>query len=130
MRFRAVRALEKIGEVDVFGPVVGKPIQSKLEIAKNYRYTLCFENDIYPGYVTEKPMEAYLAETVPLYWGQLDMCSPINSACLINLFDFDSMEDWLNHIASIDEVEYRKYYERPFLKSIPDLSQIKKMLTI
>lgn len=127
-RFRAIRELEKIGAVDVFGPLVGKPIQSKTEIASEYKYILCFENDIYPGYVTEKPLEAYLAQAVPLYWGQLDINSPINEACLVNLVNFASMEQWIEFIGSIDEQSYRRLYEQPFLRKIPDLSEITKIL--
>ena len=129
MRFRAIHELRKIDEVDVFGPLVGKPIVSKTEIAKEYRYILCFENDLYPGYVTEKPMEAYLAQAVPLYWGRLGDSSVINDGCLINLDEFDSMANWVDYIASIDDSSYRGIYQQPFLKKIPDLSAITKILT-
>ena len=128
MRFRAIRELERIGKVDIFGPLVGKPIESKIEIAKEYKYTICFENDIYPGYVTEKPLEAYLAQTVPLYWGKLDVYGNINENCLINLDNFDSMEDWVDFIAEINENAYQEIYEQPFLRKVPDLSAVIKML--
>ena len=38
-------------------------------VARNYRYFLCFENDLYPGYVTEKPIEAWASGSVPLWRG-------------------------------------------------------------
>jgi hypothetical protein len=128
MRFRAVRELARIGKIDVFGPIVGKPVKSKFEISKDYKYMLCFENDIYPGYVTEKPLEAYLAKTVPLYWGQLDRGSPINEKGLINLNNFDSMQDWVEYIASLGERGYQKIYEQPFLNRVPDLNAVTKIL--
>jgi hypothetical protein len=128
VRFRAIRDLETIGDVDVFGPLVGKPVLSKSEIAKEYKYVLCFENDIYPGYVTEKPLEAYLAQSVPLYWGQPDVNSSINEECLINLAKFGSMQQYIEYVGSIDEMAYQKVYEQPFLKRIPNLSAITKIL--
>jgi hypothetical protein len=34
-----------------------------------YNFVIAFENVDYPGYITEKIMDAFQAGTVPLYWG-------------------------------------------------------------
>jgi len=35
----------------------------------NYKYMICLENSIEPGYITEKPFQAWFAGTVPIYHG-------------------------------------------------------------
>jgi len=128
-RFWAIKELSRIGQVDVFGPLVGRPIPNKREIAKEYKFMLCFENDLYPGYVSEKPLEAYLSETVPLYWGDLGSDDSINRLSLINLREFENMEQWISAIQNLTESEYSQIYRQPFLKSLPNLSGIYRILT-
>ena len=57
VRFHGIDALRKVGRVDVYGNSVGKPVKSKIEVAKHYRFVMCFENDLFPGYTTEKPLK-------------------------------------------------------------------------
>lgn len=41
----------------------------KREVISNYMFNLAFENSLEPGYVTEKPFDAMLSGTVPIYLG-------------------------------------------------------------
>lgn len=41
----------------------------KIEYLKRFRFSICPENSNAPGYVTEKLFEAFLAGTIPVYWG-------------------------------------------------------------
>lgn len=65
-----------------------------------YKFMLCFENSSAPGYVTEKALQAYLAGTIPIYWGHDDTVK--------SLFNMDTMvyvnsyEEALNKIKEID----------------------------
>lgn len=68
-RLRAVQALSTIGQVDVFGKVANRALPDKYQTAKNYKFMICFENGIYPGYVTEKLLDAYVCGAIPIYWG-------------------------------------------------------------
>lgn len=76
-RLRAIQELSKIGQVDVYGTAVNRPVREKFSVAKRYRYMLCFENDLYPGYITEKPLDAWIGGCIPLWRG-------IDSAGLLN----------------------------------------------
>ena len=129
MRLRAIAELSRIGQVDVFGPLVGKPIDNKSDVAKDYRFMVCFENDIYPGYVTEKILEAYLANTVPLYWGDLGKDTAINRKCYLNLTDFESMEEWVDKVRNLSDDAYIDIYEQAHLNYIPSLKSVYKILT-
>jgi len=125
LRLHAISELRKIGEVDVFGPGSRRPVDSPSEIARDYRFTICFENDLYPGYITEKPFEAYLSGSVPIYYG-IDSERYLNSSALLNLYDFESQEQWLNKIKELNSNEdsYESIYSQPLLSKSPDLSKL------
>ncbi len=84
IREQLVSALGKIANVDTYGRAFGRPIQAKTELVGQYRFYVAPENDLYPGYVTEKPFEAWLAQAVPVWWGT-DSANFLNEHALINL---------------------------------------------
>jgi len=99
-RLHAVKQLQELGEVKLFGRSVNNYVDNKLEEASKYWFNLCFENDLYPGYVTEKVLEAYLSKSVPLYWGD-DKLGIINSKAVVNLNDFDSIELFVQYVSKL-----------------------------
>ena len=82
-RMRALEELKKIGQVGLYGSVFNNPIENKFEILNKYTFNLCFENDLYPGYVTEKVFEAWSAGSIPIWWG-IDAGGFINENAVIN----------------------------------------------
>ncbi len=122
-RLHAIDALSRIGNVDIFGNSVGRPVPSKVEIARNYRFVLCFENDLYPGYVTEKPFEAWATGAVPLWWGD-DPVGYLSESAVVNAATFASLEEFADAVAHIDADESRRaeMVGRPVLAREPDLS--------
>lgn len=128
-RLHALEALREIGEVDVFGQGARRPVETPSRIAENYKFTLCFENDLYPGYVTEKPIEAYLAGTIPIYMG-MDSERYLNSKAILNLNDFDSASTWLMRIQELQNNidSYGKVFSEPLLIKRPDLDDIIRSL--
>lgn len=127
-RLRLIDELSKYGQVDVFGLHAGKPVANKYEVASNYNFMICPENDVYPGYVTEKLLDAYVCDTVPLYWGDLGSDKEINRNAHLNLRDFDSIEDFAKKTASITFEEYRELYEQPFLTENFDFRNLAEFL--
>ena len=127
-RLRAIKELSKYGQVDVFGKLTGNPVPTKFEVAKNYKYMLCFENDLYPGYVTEKLLDAYVCGTVPLYWGLLGNEPYINRDSFINAADFQSISDFASHVSNLSDQEFRAVQCAPLLKAVPSLQVARKIL--
>jgi hypothetical protein len=127
-RIRAIREFSKYFNVDVYGSYTGNRVASKNEVATNYRFMLCFENDLYPGYVTEKPIEAYLAGTVPVYWGDFGNDQSINRKAILNLADFNNLEEFVLYVSNLSIDEYREIYEQPFLLRVPDISKVSDIL--
>jgi hypothetical protein len=102
--------------LDTYGtPVIPVPqhqgiAQNKLEVLRNYRFSLCLENDNHPvwcrGYITEKIFDCLYAFTVPIYLGDPDVTHTIPPECFIDLRDFDSLESLDKHLASMTDTEY------------------------
>jgi hypothetical protein len=127
-RLAAIRELSKYGQVDVYGRYSDRPVGSKFAIAANYKFVLCFENDLYPGYVTEKLLDAYLCDVVPLYWGDLGREPHINRKSFLNLKDFPSLEEFAKVVANMDADHYYEIYSQPLLESVPPVKPLVEAL--
>jgi len=121
IRMRAIEALAKIGDIDIFGPHSGRPLTSKTELEGQYRFILAFENDLFPGYVTEKPIEAWAMGAIPLWYG-LDKAESLNQEALINAADFSSLSKFALAVAKIEKNHelWTQIYQRPLLNIEPD----------
>lgn len=124
MRLRAVDMLSRLGQVDVFGRISGRPAGPKDLIARNYRYMLCFENDVYPGYVTEKPLEAWATGCIPL-WRGLDPAGYLHPVALVNaaINGLDALVQEVEFLER-DEAEFQKRATAPILSRSPDLAPV------
>jgi len=127
-RLRLIEELAKHGDVDVYGLYSGRSVKDKYAIAKNYNFVLCPENDLFPGYVTEKLIDAYMCDVVPLYWGDLGSDECINQKSFLNLAQFPSIEDFCNHVANLDVLSYTEIYNQPLMNHTVDFSRIKEAL--
>jgi hypothetical protein len=78
-----ISQLEEYGCIDLFGARNGKMMESKYDVASNYAFQLCFENIISDGYVTEKPIEAWLCGNIPIYAGG-DTFGYLNKSAMID----------------------------------------------
>jgi len=117
-RMRAIEALRSLGEVDVFGHRFGKPVKDKYEVFSQYQFAVCFENSLYPGYVTEKLFDAWGAGCIPLWWG-LDRDGVLNSDAYINLASCLGLEDF---VARVEDLQ-RDANARDAISSLPLLSE-------
>ncbi|MBZ0128012.1 MAG: hypothetical protein K8F59_02755 [Rhodobacteraceae bacterium] len=73
LRHSVVRRLRAEGiEADIMGGAY-KPFEDKADGLAPYRYSLVIENSREPGYFTEKIIDAFLLNTVPIYWGAPDI---------------------------------------------------------
>jgi len=44
-------------------------VENKLDAIKDYQFSICMENSVEDGYITEKFIDSILCETVPIYYG-------------------------------------------------------------
>jgi hypothetical protein len=117
-RLFVVKELSKISKVSVYGRSVGNYVEDKISEAKKFWFNLCFENDFYPGYVTEKILEAWLAKSIPIYWGS-DANNILNPKAYVNFNDFLSVNEFIKFISELysDEKRMIEMIKQPILNS-------------
>jgi hypothetical protein len=127
-RMRVIQEIAKIGIIDLYGKVFNKPVANKNEILVQYDFNLCFENDLYPGYVTEKIFDAWEAECIPLWWGS-DPLQYVNQDALIN-FAQGNLKNTMEYIARIKESPklLNKMKQEPILATAYDYQKLLEKL--
>jgi hypothetical protein len=118
-----ISELTKLGKVDIFGYAGKKIVKDKKVIASNYRFIFCPENDLYPGYVSEKLLEAYQTTAVPLYWG-LDTEQFFDPQSHLNLSSFGELSSFIRAVEYVNKQEeaFAKIVQSPLLSKAFDLS--------
>ena len=89
MRENFFNALSGYKTVDSGGRAynnIGLPegVPDKNEFLKKYKFSIAYENSSYPGYCTEKLMQAFAAGNVPIYWGDSTAVQEFNEKAFIN----------------------------------------------
>jgi hypothetical protein len=91
---------------------------------KHYKFAMCMENMATPGYFTEKLFNAYLAEAIPIYWGDPYIDELVNPEAFIWCRPGQPWSQCLDQVRAIDqdEARYLKMLSTPILKHnrIPD----------
>ena len=128
-RMQSLNAISKIERVEVFGVIARKNVKSKFEASKKFRFVFAFENDLDPGYVTEKVIEAWATGAIPLYWGT-DPMGYINPAAIINLAEFESLTEFVEYLSKVNSTPqlWESIASQPILLKAPDLSEVNKVL--
>lgn len=93
------------------------PNSEKIEFCKDYKFVFAFENSTQQGYNTEKIVEPYLSGSVPLYWGDSQINKIFNTKSMINLHDYESVEEMIEKIIEVDNDEtlYNEIIDQPIL---------------
>lgn len=81
---------------------VGGRVTNKMNFIRKYRFVIAFENESYPGYLTEKIVESILANAIPLYWGDPDIEDHFNPARFIDRKSFGSNQEMIKRIMEIE----------------------------
>jgi FkbM family methyltransferase len=121
-----VERLKRIGQVDLYGNIANRPLrQSKLDILPNYRFNLCFENSIFPGYYTEKVVQAWAGDCIPLYYSDQWYRRDFNPRSFVNRIDFATLDDFVDRIAEINgsSAAFDDIFYEPLLTHRPTLDE-------
>lgn len=124
IRLHFLAELQKIGSVHCYGPAFGNTVLDKQEVLQRYRFNLCFENDLYPNYVTEKVFNSYEGECIPIWWG-LDDEGFLNDGAIINVHKIGFRES-LEKIHYLEgmPLEQDAMREQPILKKGYDFNAL------
>jgi len=132
--FRMINAgmLNSIGPVDAYGRAFGKEndTRSKYEILQDYTFSLCFENSVFPGYYTEKPLHAWVAGTVPLYFSDGGVAEDFNVLALVNRYKYYSQKEFLDAVRyfSTHQDTLEQIWREPLILKEPSLTPVIEFL--
>ncbi len=88
---------------------------SKNEYQRKCKFTLCFESTSHVGFNTEKILDAFYSDTVPIYYGDPYIGDIFNKKAFIDVSDYDSFDDAIKAIEEIDNNDelYLKMLNEP-----------------
>ena len=93
--------------------------ERKRQFLKNYKFTIAFENYVYPGYQTEKLYDAMQCNSIPIYCGDPFIDEVFNTKSFINAKDFLTQNkniavSFLEKYAQLDFIDILpQYYKSP-----------------
>ncbi|TDQ19583.1 glycosyl transferase family 10 (putative fucosyltransferase) [Algoriphagus boseongensis] len=117
-RNKIFKKLSSYALVDSGGRVlnnVGGPVPDKIEFMRPYKFCIAYENSSYPGYVTEKIMDCFIAGCIPIYWGSPCIEKDFNPKRIVNRHNFASDEAMIQRIRELNENEeaYKDFIKQP-----------------
>ena len=87
----------------------------------NYKFIICFENSKFGTYSTEKIINPYLAEIIPIYWSSNKINNIIskNSMLFLENETNNCFQDLFEKIKELDnsDEKYLEFINRPIIDS-------------
>jgi hypothetical protein len=136
IRLDAIKYINSYKKVDCYGKVNEYKLpdgeKKKFDVISDYKFSICFENSLHPGYYTEKLLHAKVAGTIPLYFSDKDYTKDFNKDCCLNLIEYENMGHFLDEIKRIDNNRelYDSIYNEKLFKDINIENILKKITTI
>lgn len=134
-RIQAVKNISRYKHVDVWGKANPNfPLPDgekyKLDMISNYKFSLCYENSVTPGYHTEKLLHGMVAGNIPIYYGDKTVDQDFNSSRFINAVDMsdDELVEKIAEIDSSDEL-YNEMLSQPIFDKKVSLGDITAFLS-
>jgi alpha(1,3/1,4) fucosyltransferase len=95
------------------------PVVSKAETLSQFTFSICFENSMLEGWVTEKMFDCFFAGTVPVYLGDPVIERWVPSECYIDMRRFDDFEELRAFLHSLgpQEIDDYRTAAREYLRS-------------
>jgi len=98
LRHTVVDNLSKKYNIDCFGQYTNNRIDNKEDGLNDFKFSITIENEILPGYWTEKLLDCFATLTYPIYWGDRKSVS--------KYFDEDGII-FFNNINELDDILYK-----------------------
>lgn len=105
-RVKMVKSFMKHKHVSCGGALwnnTGGRVKDKIAFQKKHLFSVAYENEASPGYQTEKIVDAFLARSIPVYWGNVHVESIFNPKAFIHERSFRSMDEMVEHVLALSE---------------------------
>jgi len=86
-------------------------------LKNKHKFSITYENNTYPYYTTEKLMDAFLAGSMPIYWGDPKVKQDWNQEAFIDVNYFGNIIDVIKKMDSNKEAFNSKYEQPVFTES-------------
>jgi len=126
IRNQFVQKLMETQKVDCGGPLFNnigyvlprdEDLKNKNTFASERKFNIAFENGIYPGYVTEKLLDAFMARTVPVYLGSMTVERDFNTERFINCHEYEHLGQVIDKMAGMSDEDWLKMVNQPVWKN-------------
>ena len=84
-------------------------VPRKRDVLSHYRFSICYENAVFPGYITEKPFDCWFAGCIPVYLGAPDVSRFIPEGTFIDKRNFRNYQDLYRYMKTMSSAEYHGY---------------------
>lgn len=80
---------------------IGGPVKDKLAFEMEHKFSISFING--RNYtMQDRPLDAFAANTIPIYWGNPDIGKLYNSKAFVNCHGFNNFDEVIEHIKKVD----------------------------
>ena len=100
--FTELSKYKKVASGGRFLNNVGECVVDKMAFIRKYKFNIAFENSSSPGYVTEKIMQAFAAQTVPIYYGDPLVERDFNLESFVRVENESDVERAVEEIIRLD----------------------------
>lgn len=118
------QAIDSAGpHLNTTGVVIPRNRKLKIDYFNESKFGIAFENGSFPGYVTEKLLDSYYANTVPIYWGSSTVARDFNPKSYVDASHFRNFNDILSYMRALasNKNEYLDILTAPaFRDNIPN----------
>lgn len=129
-RIRFFKLLSKYKRIDSFGKVLNNTAgvegsadrmnvdwkKYRRDFLVPYKFSIAFEHESHPGYVTEKILYAMLTNAIPIYWGNSEIGKDFNTKSFVNCHEYKNFDEVVERVIEIDTDDrlYRRYLAEPY----------------
>lgn len=88
---------------------------SKRAYQKKCKFSLCFESTSHAGFNTEKIVDAFASDTIPVYYGDPYIGDIFNKKAFIDISDYPTVDDAIQRIVELDndDEQYLQMLNQP-----------------
>ena len=95
-----------------------------IDTYRNYTFVIAMENQQFPGYVTEKIINAFYSGAIPIYWGASNINEFFNPKAFINVSNFSSLNECVDFVCNMSQVDIVKMTLEPIYNESNELVNI------
>lgn len=80
-------------------------IPKKRPVLSRYKFSICYENTAFPGYITEKIFDCFFSGVVPVYLGAPNVLSHIPGECFVDKRKYPTYEALYERLRGMSEAD-------------------------